>query len=266
MSELNSPLEILKLLDKSNCKKCGKPTCLAFAADVFKGEKQLKECPNLEGEIIERYKDRPLERNNPEQYTDESVELLKRRIAATDLSSLARRLEAKYSRGRLTIKCLGKDFSVDAMGNIITDIHVKPWVTIPALTYILDGEGIPVSGKWIAFRELEGGKDRYPLFARTCEMPLRRFVDTHTNFFQDMLDIFNGTQVEHHYPCDISVVLHPLPKVPILICYSRPEEGFESSLAVLFDSTTEHNLNIECIHFLVVALVMMFEKLALTHG
>ncbi|MGD8435504.1 MAG: (Fe-S)-binding protein, partial [Syntrophobacterales bacterium] len=55
MSELNTVMDIFKLLDKSNCRKCDLPTCLAFAAAVFKGEKQLADCPSLESEIIERY-------------------------------------------------------------------------------------------------------------------------------------------------------------------------------------------------------------------
>ena len=38
MAKLISPLEILKLLEKSNCRECGQATCLAFAAAVFKGQ------------------------------------------------------------------------------------------------------------------------------------------------------------------------------------------------------------------------------------
>ncbi|MFH1350796.1 MAG: (Fe-S)-binding protein, partial [Pseudomonadota bacterium] len=44
MSPLNNPVEILKLLDKSNCRRCNEATCLAFAAAVFKGKKRLDEC------------------------------------------------------------------------------------------------------------------------------------------------------------------------------------------------------------------------------
>ena len=55
MTEISGPMDILKLLDKSNCRKCNKPTCLAFAAAVFKGEKELEECPNLDSEIIGSY-------------------------------------------------------------------------------------------------------------------------------------------------------------------------------------------------------------------
>ena len=55
MDQLKNPMEIFKLLDKSNCKKCNKPTCLAFAVAVFQGQMQLEECPKLDREVIERY-------------------------------------------------------------------------------------------------------------------------------------------------------------------------------------------------------------------
>jgi len=38
-------LEIFKLLPKTNCKKCGKPTCLAFAMQLAQKKASLDECP-----------------------------------------------------------------------------------------------------------------------------------------------------------------------------------------------------------------------------
>ncbi len=44
------PLEIYKLLPRSNCKACGQPTCLAFAALAATGAKDEADCPSLEAE------------------------------------------------------------------------------------------------------------------------------------------------------------------------------------------------------------------------
>ena len=49
----------------------------------------------------------------------ESIEQLKRKIATIDLASRAKSWVQKFSNEKLTIKCLGKDFSVDTNGNII---------------------------------------------------------------------------------------------------------------------------------------------------
>jgi len=42
-------LEILKLLPKTNCRECGFPTCMVFAAKVAEGAKGPEDCPVLEG-------------------------------------------------------------------------------------------------------------------------------------------------------------------------------------------------------------------------
>jgi hypothetical protein len=259
-------MEIFKLLDKSNCGECGKPTCLAFAAAVFNDQQKLDECPHLESDVLERYGGQVANHLTLEQESEQAMDLLKKKVAETDLSASALRLGAKISKGKLTVKCLGKDFRVDTKGKITIDIHVQSWLTIPVLNYILNGGGTPVSEKWVPFRELEGGKSWYRLFGQMCEKPLKKVADTYTDLFEDMIRLFNGKQVKNHYNSDISLILHPLPKVPILICYWKPEDGLESDLNIFFDSTAEENLNIESIYTLGVGLVRMFQKIALRHG
>ena len=266
MDQFKNPMEIFKLLDKSNCRKCNKPTCLAFAAAVFQGQKRLDECPQLDSNIIERHSGVAVNQIPLEQMQYESIEKLKRKIATIDLHLSAQRLGAQFSNEKLTIKCLGKDFSVDTKGNISTEIHVHSWIAVPVFNYILAGAGNPVSGKWVPFRELEGGKNWYRLFEQRCEKPLKKVADTYTDLFEDMIHLFNGRQVENHYASDISLVLHPLPKVPLLICYWKPEDDLASDLNIFFDSKAEENLNIESIYTLGTGLVIMFEKLALRHS
>ena len=43
-------IEIFKLLPKSNCKKCGDPTCLAFAMKLAAGKAELSLCPDVSDE------------------------------------------------------------------------------------------------------------------------------------------------------------------------------------------------------------------------
>ena len=70
----------------------------------------------------------------------------------------------------------------------------------------------------------------------------------------------------NHYESDISLVLHPLPKLPMLICYWKPEDGLESSLNLFFDKTASDNINVESVYSLGTGLVTMFEKVAKRHG
>ena len=95
---------------------------------------------------------------------------------------------------------------------------------------------------------------------------MKKVADRYKDFFADMLDIFSGKQVERHYESDISLVLHPLTKVPILICYWQPEDGLESDFHLFFDLTAEENLSIDSIYSLTTGLAIMFEKFALRHN
>ena len=43
-------IEIFKLLPKTNCGKCGVPTCLAFAMQLAAGKAELSACPTVSEE------------------------------------------------------------------------------------------------------------------------------------------------------------------------------------------------------------------------
>jgi ArsR family metal-binding transcriptional regulator len=43
-------LEILRLLPKTNCGECGRPTCTVFASHVADGDNAPGDCPTLDGE------------------------------------------------------------------------------------------------------------------------------------------------------------------------------------------------------------------------
>ncbi|MBT8356207.1 MAG: Fe-S cluster protein, partial [Deltaproteobacteria bacterium] len=73
MTQFNNTMEIFKLLDKSNCKECNKPTCLAFAAAVFQGQKRLNECPHLDREAIGKYDETESNQMTMEQERDEAI-------------------------------------------------------------------------------------------------------------------------------------------------------------------------------------------------
>jgi hypothetical protein len=266
MPQPKNAMEIFQLLDKSNCRKCGKKTCLAFAGAVFQGKIQLKDCPKLDPDTIEQFGGETGNQNDIEQNRDAYLIKQRNEISNLDLARAAKRIGAGFSNDKLTIKVLGKNFSVDTKGNLSTDIHINPWVAIPFLNYVLYGKGVPASGNWVSFRELKHGKEQYPLFQKRCEEPLKRVADIYTDLFDDMVHILSGKQVEKQFESDISVVLHPLPRVPVMVCYWFPEDGLESSLNVFFDQTADENLDIGSVFMLGVGLTQMFEKIAQRHG
>ncbi|MCK4767067.1 MAG: DUF3786 domain-containing protein, partial [Desulfobacula sp.] len=154
----------------------------------------------------------------------------------------------------------------DRDGNMFSDIHINTWVSASVLGYVLHCKGVPLTGKWIPFRELEGGHERNGLFVQRSEKPLKKIADTYTRLFEDLILIFNGKKVENHYESDISLVLYPLPKFPMLICYWKPEDGLASDLHLFFDSSADMNATIDIVYGIAAGIVVMFEKISLKHG
>ncbi|MEJ2098295.1 MAG: DUF3786 domain-containing protein [Deltaproteobacteria bacterium] len=265
MPSPKNAMEIFQYLDKSNCRECGHKTCLAFAGAVFTGQRKISDCPKLPKHIIRRFSVKEAG-NIIEQNRDEYLADLKKEISRIDLAEAAKRIEARFADNKLTLKVLGKDFSVDTNGQLYTDIHVNPWVAVPFLNYILHGKGLPISGNWKSFRELTEGKARYPLFQKRCEAVIKRVADTYTELFDDMVHLFNGRKVAEQFESDISVVLHPLPRLPLMVCYWLPEDGLDSSLNLFFDETADRNLDIGSIFSLGAGLAQMLTKLAQRHG
>lgn len=259
-------MEVFKLLDKSNCRECGEKTCLAFAGAVLRGQKKIDACPRLDSSVIAQFSSDTAETNPIEENREAFFETMKQQITGINLRAAAERIGGQFNNDRLTLKILGKDFSVDKKGTLYTDIHVNPWVAAPFFDYVISGQGIDPNGQWVSFRELKNGKDRYPLFQKRCEEAMKQIADVYTDLFDDVVHLFSAKQVDQRFQSDVSVVLHPLPKVPVMICYWRPEEGLDSSLNIYFDETADRNLDIGSIFSLGAGLTQMFHKLALRHG
>jgi len=257
-------MEVFQLLDKSNCRECGEKTCLAFAGAVYQARRRLSECPRLGPEALGRFGDDAYD--NPTESEGETY--VRERLAQVeglDFEIAAKRTGGRLVNGKLTLKVLGKDFSVDAGGQLHADIHVNSWVAAPFLNYVLYTQGLEPEGNWMPFRELAGGRERAALFKRRCEDQLLRLADNHTDFFDDIIHMFSGKQVARQFAADISVVLNPLPRIPLMICYWKPEEELDSSLNLFFDRSAIANLDIESLFNLGVGITKMFTRLSLRH-
>jgi Domain of unknown function (DUF3786)/Putative Fe-S cluster len=260
-------MEIFSLLNKSNCRECGEKTCLAFAGAVFTGRKTIDACPYLAREDKLRLagdESRPV---TPVVDTgEETMRQLRHQLVQLDFEEAAARCGGYLKNGRLCLKVMGKEFRIDRQGNLGSDIHVNSWVTMPLLTYVIHGRGLLPCGQWISYREVEGGRERYGLFQKRCEEDLRKIADAWPDLFKDLVEVFQGEQVASQFASDISVVLLPLPRVPVMICYWLPDEGIDSTLNIFFDATVNDNLGNDGIYTLCAGLTTMFAKLAQRHG
>jgi hypothetical protein len=267
MPQAKNAMEIFKHLDRSNCRECGETTCLSFAGAVYQARKELSMCPRIDPGIAEHYSNDSAAVGAIEEIGTQQVENSKRSLAEVSLDKAAARTGGQYDGRKLTVKVLGKTFGVDQQGRFYTDVHVNTWIAGPFLDYVIHGEGMAPTGDWVSFRELgESGEMTYPFFQKRCEAPMKRIADTYTELFDDLVHIFGGRKVDEQFQADISVILHPLPKFPVMICYWKPDDGLESSLNIYFDKHADRNLKSDSILTICTGLALMFEKLSVRHG
>lgn len=259
-----TPLEIYKLLPQTNCKRCILPSCLAFAAAVVGGQKRLADCPDLSEETIQELSVNLQQRSTMEPRQAEFVDRLLGKIAQLDLASVAAERGASYKDGIISIVSLGKEFHVDSSGQMKSTCHIIPWVQAPILSYICHEKHQQITGRWISFREIKGGIDWRGLFKSRCETPMKQLADSHPDLFGDLIDLFLGKEVEG-FEADIALILHPLPHIPICICYQASDGDLESDLNIFFDECCAVNLHIKSLYTLCAGLVKMFEQIAVHH-
>ena len=264
-------LEVLKHLPRTNCRECGLPTCLAFAAAVVAGQKRLRDCPFLLPEVAARLDD-ALDQHTPSGAAlMEHLEALKKRVVDLDFAETAARLEITHKGRRLAVHCLGRLFEIDRQGTLTSQCHANPWVHLPLLNYLLDGAGQGPTGEWLPFRSLTDAREWGRFFEWRCEAPLQRLTQAHPELVFDILDLFgarpHAVEPDEGAPKpDYSVVVWPLPKVPFLIRYWRPDGDFESELSLLFDSSINTNLAPRSLFQLGQGIVEMLTRFVQRHG
>jgi hypothetical protein len=261
-------LEIYKLLNKSNCGKCGLATCMAFAQSAASGIKGAEDCPHLSGdaaEMVGRREDGadPAGGFAASGFTA-SIEALRDKVRSTDLKASAPKLGAEFKDGRLSVSVLGREFLLDGSGVITSECHVNNWIQWLLLTYASTSNPKAPEGRWLPFGELQSGATTVGYFSKRCEEPLRVIADEHTDVFFELLRIFGGKGCGG-FDADYAVALHPLPNVPMLILYWREEDEFPSKLRVMFDPTADSYLGPEIITGMGRGFIEMLQKIIPKH-
>lgn len=259
-------MDVLKMLPKTNCRECQSPSCMAFAVHVVGGSKEPEVCPYLDAEAVKGFAGRVQKLKSHQEEREEALDSLQSKIREVDLSSVAEKLGGRMDGDLLAIKCLGKDFLIDQDGYLHSECHVNFWVLLPLLNYILLSKGSEMTGEWVKFDQLKESISWSNYFAHKCEKQLKAFIDEHTEVFYQTMDIFCGRPPEKEFTSDYSVVIYPLPKVPFLISYTKPDGDFDSTLSLFFDRSANDNIDLESIYILGMGIVEMLKKISDRHG
>ena len=145
------------------------------------------------------------------------------------LESMGEKVHVTFETGDVTWARDGKELPLD-------------WRLI-TINYLSRGDGRPLTGKLISYRELDGGHVFYP---NLREKVIDRLAANlgHRNK-EDILSHFRrfkGTPVEG---CDVGAVFYLFPRFPVTVKLWLPDEEFPASANILFDSSAGGYLHTE---------------------
>lgn len=110
------------------------------------------------------------------------------------------------------------------------------------LHYMNAMEKKPVSGRWIAYREIPGAAFYYSSFVKRAIDPLKKVFGQNTGGLPPAADKIGGKAIDNG---DVGFEFRVLPKVPLQLILWEGDEEFAPEANILFDETAGSYLSPE---------------------
>jgi hypothetical protein len=110
------------------------------------------------------------------------------------------------------------------------------------LHYLIRADGNPLTGRWVAYKDIPGGLLYAGVFARRVTEPLQRRFGMAAESFKETGIQSGGDSVAIG---DASFILKAFPYVPLQYVLWEGDEEFPPSVQVLFDASVDHYLTLE---------------------
>ena len=120
------------------------------------------------------------------------------------------------------------------------------------LHYLNGAQAVPLSGEFVAYRQIPGGEFYFAAFNRRAEIPLAKTFGHNSKFFNEAAAKFGGKPIEGYG--DWAAIFRPLPLLPVILSGYEGDDEFEPTGQALFDKSIQHYLHIEDVSWLASSL------------
>ena len=118
------------------------------------------------------------------------------------------------------------------------------------LHYLVNADGVKISGEWISYRELPDGM----FYFRTIPGVLEPVRQKYKNSAEDLIKKIEGSGGHRSSDFKNGGVIYPFKKFPVLVIIDEESEEFDASLRILFDSNGSHYIKTYVVKMIVVYL------------
>ncbi len=243
-----SPLEVVKLLPRSNCGQCGEASCLAFAVALSTGQKPPEACPYLDLEKLPKdlISPTPSERDQVWRILEE----IKIRIKEVDLERVAPGLGIKFQASRLCIPYLDTEVLLSQEEAYRRDgLPLDPRDQILLYNYVLFQGHRPLTGEFVGLEAFPHSISKVATLRRYAEEKLARALEENLEKLKKGLSRFRHRLLPER--ADLAVEIWVLPRVPLRVHFwkGEPEEGLSPEVKILYDVRATEYLDLESLVF-----------------
>lgn len=155
------------------------------------------------------------------------------------------------ANGTLLIPFLNRVYSVN-----ISDFEFKdeedgekevPIQEQVLILHYLQADSYPVSGKWVAYREIPGASFYFSAFTKRAIDPLKKVFGSNIDGFKKASNVMNGKPVDIG---DAAFEFRVLPDIPLQLIIHEGDEEFPAEANILFDETIGKMLSPEDVAWL----------------
>ena len=187
----------------------------------------------------------------------------------TDIEEQCRKSGARYlpTEKSAIIEHLNRSYRISFPGGevaLVNDTEAVPVRDkILILHYFTHAAGIPLSGNFITYKELQVGINYYPTFFKRAIDPIINHFKDEPQKLLDAAKTIGGHKVDFG---DIAVTFNAFPHVPITIVLWHGDKEFPPDGNIMFDSTITDYLPTEDITILCEMIAWKLVRLLKTGG
>lgn len=251
------------VLAKTNCRDCGFPSCLAFAAKVVSEKHPLGNCPHISADLLARCEIELVKQYAQGKWlkrdmAEEALKWAKSRAASLAIEDLPGRIGGELIRigPETALRLPYFNSHLHILGTSVSrsdGSELTRYEQVFILNHLAQGGSSQPSGRWKGFVEFPNTVSKMVSMRTAVEEPLiERFAGRKEDLHGRALALGALPLAVNEGSADIAVIFTPLPRVPLALLFwdAAPGDDFQSQAKLMFDETVVEHLDIESIVFL----------------
>ncbi len=249
---MKTAVEIYKLLPKTNCGKCGLPSCFGFAAKLATHQASPADCPDMTDAARDVFKETGAERHDsPGTVYEQALAFLQPKIQALDFEKVATLFNANLiGHDTLELRFLNenhvitKEKILDATGK-----EPRPWISILIYNHLCMPDPPSPTGEWITFGSVPASHAKDKAWAGHVEEVITKHFTGKVDALKAACEKLGGVPADAPGNHDAAFAFRFFPHYPALLLFydAVPDEDFPAQCRLLLDKTAPRYLDIESI-------------------